>query len=57
MENLRISTITCVAELNTHTDLDLFYKHIDIDDKVKCKLLHDSGSKKSLPFIKEKIDR
>ena len=35
MENLRISTITCVAELNTHTDLDLFYKHIDIDDKVK----------------------
>ena len=35
MENLRISTITSVAELNTHIDLDLLYKGVEIDDKIK----------------------
>lgn len=35
MENLRVSTITSVAELNTPIDLELLFKNIEINDKIK----------------------
>jgi|TARA_B110000208_G_scaffold35477_1_gene46915 TATA-box binding protein (TBP) (component of TFIID and TFIIIB) len=35
MENLRVSTITSVAELNTQIDLDILYNEITIDDQIK----------------------
>jgi TATA-box binding protein (TBP) (component of TFIID and TFIIIB) len=35
MENLRVSTITSVAELNTPIDLELLFQNIEINDKIK----------------------
>lgn len=35
MENLRVSTITSVAELNTPIDLELLIHNIEINDKIK----------------------
>ena len=35
MENLRVSTITSVAELNTPIDLEMLFKNIEINDKIK----------------------
>ena len=35
MENLRVSTITSVSELNTPIDLDILFDNIEIDEKIK----------------------
>ena len=35
MEDLRISTITIVSELNTHIDLVQLFEHIPINDQIK----------------------
>lgn len=35
MENLRVSTITSVAELNTPIDLEILFQNIQINDKIK----------------------
>ena len=55
MENLRVSTITSVAELNTPIDLNLLYENIEINDKIKY--IEKGDLRKGTPTKKKRISR
>jgi TATA-box binding protein (TBP) (component of TFIID and TFIIIB) len=55
MENLRVSTITSVAELNTPIDLELLFKNIEINDKIKY--IEKGELKKGTPNKKKRKSR
>tara|TARA_B100000900_G_scaffold386548_1_gene377101 strand:+ start:1521 stop:2279 length:759 start_codon:yes stop_codon:yes gene_type:complete len=52
MENLRVSTITSVAELNTSIDLDLLFKNIELNENVKY--IEKGDQKKGDPINKKR---
>jgi len=55
MENLRVSTITSVAELNTPIDLEILFHNIDINDKIKY--IEKGELKKGTPNKKKRRSR
>ena len=55
MENLRISTITSVAELNTTIDLEVLFKNIEINEKIKY--IEKGELKKGSPNKKKRASR
>lgn len=52
MENLRVSTITSVAELNTPIDLDLLFNNMELDEHIKY--IEKGDQKKGSPVKKKR---